>query len=267
MLDEPKFTANGSSSNLSPSLCLAWRNHSFRGFIPNIFNMKPVAILSLMAGVASALPTTAGVSGEADIEARQFTISSTRNDLEEGSSSSCPKAIFIFARATGETGNMGMSTGPAVARKLEAKYGRGNVWVQGVGGPYKADVQGNLLPEGSAPAAIEEAVRLYEMAHEKCPDTAIVTGGYSQGTALAAAAISKLDPEVMEQVKGAVLFGYTKNAQNRKQIPNYPSDRTAIYCNVGDAVCTGSLVITAAHFMYQGDAAGAAPEFLISKIG
>lgn len=89
----------------------------------------------------------------------------------------------------------------------------------------------------------------------------------SQGTALAAAAVSKLDAEVMDQVKGCVLFGYTKNAQNKKGIPNYPADRTAIYCNTGDAVCTGTLMITAAHFMYQRDAAGPAPEFLISKIG
>ncbi|KAM0405842.1 hypothetical protein ACHAQC_000931 [Fusarium culmorum] len=192
---------------------------------------------------------------------------STRNDLEQGAAGSCPKAIFIFARATTEQGNMGMSTGPAVASKLEAKYGKGGVWVQGVGGPYTADVPGNLMPDGSSPAGINEAVRLYNMAHEKCPDTPVVTGGYSQGTALVAAAISKLDAKVMDQVKGCVLFGYTKNAQNNDAIPNYPKDRTAIYCNVGDAVCTGTLIITAAHFMYQADAAGPAPEFLISKIG
>jgi cutinase len=229
--------------------------------------MKFFDILSLMAGVAVALPAAVAVPEDADIMVRQFSGSSTRDDLERGSSSNCPKAIFIFARATGETGNMGMSTGPAVARKLESNYGRGNVWVQGVGGPYNADVGGNLQPEGSTTAAINEAIRLYNMAHEKCPETPIVTGGYSQGTALAAAAISKLTPEVMEQVKGAVLFGYTKNAQNRRAIPNYPTEKTAIYCNTGDAVCTGTLVITAAHFMYQGDAAGPAPQFLISKIG
>jgi cutinase len=65
-----------------------------------------------------------------------------------------------------------------VARKLEAKYGKDQVWVQGVGGPYKADVQGNLMRDGSTPDAINEAVRLYNMAHEKCPDTPVVTGGY-----------------------------------------------------------------------------------------
>ncbi|GKU05635.1 carbohydrate esterase family 5 protein [Fusarium langsethiae] len=250
--------------------------------------MKFFSTLSFVAGMASALPA-------GDVKVRQLGSglgdglgsglgsglsggglggglgglggSSTRNDLEQGTAGSCPKAIFIFARATGEPGNMGSSTGPAVARKLEAKYGNGQVWVQGVGGPYKADVQGNLLPDGSAPAAINEAVRLYNMAHEKCPDTPVVTGGYSQGTALAAAAISKLEPEVMDQVKGCVLFGYTKNAQNKKAIPNYPQDRTAIYCNTGDGVCTGTLMITAPHFMYQSDAAGPAPEFLISKIG
>lgn len=33
-------------------------------------------------------------------------LSSTKNDLESGSSSDCPKVIFIFARASTESGNM-----------------------------------------------------------------------------------------------------------------------------------------------------------------
>lgn len=52
------------------------------------------------AGLAAALPT----SQPAEIEARQ--LSSTRNDLENGSSANCPRVIFIFARASSEPGNM-----------------------------------------------------------------------------------------------------------------------------------------------------------------
>lgn len=33
-------------------------------------------------------------------------LSNTRNDVERGSSSDCPDVIFIFARASGERGNM-----------------------------------------------------------------------------------------------------------------------------------------------------------------
>ena len=51
------------------------------------------------------------------------------------------------------------STGPAVARALENKYGANSVWVQGVGGPYAADFASNSLPDGTTQAAIDEAKR------------------------------------------------------------------------------------------------------------
>jgi cutinase len=72
---------------------------------------------------------------------------------------------------------------------------------------------------------------------------------------------------VREQVKGVVLFGYTKNLQNKKGIPSLPNDRLKVFCNPGDMVCTGTLILTAAHFTYQTSAAGPAPQFLEEKIG
>lgn len=54
------------------------------------------------AGLVAALPTT---TVEDQLEARQL-LSSTSNDLEQGSSSNCPRVIFIFARASTEPGNM-----------------------------------------------------------------------------------------------------------------------------------------------------------------
>ena len=56
------------------------------------------AAAAILAGSAMAAPAV-------DIEERQFG-SITRNDLERGSAGDCPEAIFIFARATGEPGNM-----------------------------------------------------------------------------------------------------------------------------------------------------------------
>lgn len=41
-----------------------------------------------------------------------------------------------------------------------------------------ADVASNLLPKGTNQFAINEAKRLYNLAHTTCPDSAIVTGGY-----------------------------------------------------------------------------------------
>jgi cutinase len=64
--------------------------------------MKFTQIIALFASLAAALPTQSTPDGPI-LEARQ---SSTRNDLERGSASSCPGVIFIFARASTEPGNM-----------------------------------------------------------------------------------------------------------------------------------------------------------------
>lgn len=68
--------------------------------------MKFLSALTLAAGLATALPAAAPgpVDAGGALAARQSL--TTRTDLESGSSSSCPRAIFIFARATGEPGNM-----------------------------------------------------------------------------------------------------------------------------------------------------------------
>jgi cutinase len=57
---------------------------------------------SLFATLAVATPI---VVPSNDLTARQLGMM-TSNDVKSGSSSSCPKAIFIFARASGEQGNM-----------------------------------------------------------------------------------------------------------------------------------------------------------------
>lgn len=105
------------------------------------------------------------------------------------------------------------------------------------------------------------------MAATKCPNAAIVAGGYSQGTAVVGNAVGEVSAAVQAQVKGVVLFGYTKNLQNLGRILNFPTDKTKVYCAAGDAVCTGTLVILPAHLGYGPDAATSAPKWLISKIG
>jgi cutinase len=53
-----------------------------------------------------------------------------------------------------------------------------NVWVQGVGDPYLATLDGNNAARGSPERAISEGVRLFMLAQEKCPSTPIVAGGW-----------------------------------------------------------------------------------------
>jgi cutinase len=153
-----------------------------------------------------------------------------------------------------------------VANGLAQKYGS-SLWVQGVGGPYAATLEDNALPTGTSQAAIDEATRMFTMANTKCPEAAVVAGGYSQGTAVMSNSVAGLSQTVKDQLRGVVLFGYTKNAQNHGQIPDFPADKTKVYCNPGDEVCTGSLVVTAAHFGYGPASSTDAPQWLIQKIG
>ncbi|KAK4238133.1 carbohydrate esterase [Achaetomium macrosporum] len=227
--------------------------------------MKLLQLLAA-AGLAVALPTApVEVETLAEIEARQL-LASTRNDLENGDSSNCPRVILIFARGSTETGNMGSLVGPPLASALESEY-RNDIWVQGVGGPYGATLGDNFLPGGTSQAAIGEATRLFTMANTKCPNASVVAGGYSQGAAVMSGSVSKLSTTIQNQVKGVVLFGYTQNQQNDGQIPNFPADKTKVFCNVGDAVCNGTLLILPAHLLYTDAASTDAPQWLISKIG
>ncbi|KAF5022712.1 hypothetical protein F66182_5260 [Fusarium sp. NRRL 66182] len=222
--------------------------------------MKFPIVTALLAATASALPATDNTG----IEVRQFG-GSTRNDLSNGNSGSCPGVIFVYARGSTETGNLG-TLGPSIASKLEAKYGRNGVWIQGVGGAYRATLGDNALPRGTSTAAIREMLGLFNTANQKCPSATLIAGGYSQGAALAAASVTDVDASIRNKIAGVVLFGYTKNQQNRGQIPNYPAERTKVFCNTGDLVCTGSLVVAGPHLMYQSDAAGPAPQFLIQRV-
>lgn len=89
----------------------------------------------------------------------------------------------------------------------------------------------------------------------------------SQGTAVTANAITKLDSSTKNKVLGILLYGYTKNAQTRSSIPGFPSDRVKVFCRIDDGVCGGALLVTAGHFGYLADGTG--PQginFLVQKI-
>lgn len=64
-------------------------------------------------------------------------------------------------------------------------------------------------------------------------------------------AVSTVPATVRNKIKGVVLFGYTKNAQKKGGIPNYPKDRVRVFCAKSDGVCGGTLLVTAGHFAYM----------------
>jgi cutinase len=76
---------------------------------------------------------------------------------------------------------------------------------------------------------------------------------FSQGTAVMMNAVSTVSANVRSKIKGVVLFGYTKNAQKKGGIPNYPKDRVRVFCAKSDGVCGGTLLVTAGHFAYMGN--------------
>lgn len=121
---------------------------------------------------------------------------------------------------------------------------------QGVGSPYLATLSANALPQGTTSAAIGEAQRLFRLAASKCPNTIITGGGYSQGAAVMTGAVGGLGTAIENRIVGVVLYGDTRNQQTGGSIPGYPRDDTLIICNPGDPVCSGTLIVNAAHLAY-----------------
>ncbi|KAJ0414134.1 cutinase 3 [Aspergillus carlsbadensis] len=219
------------------------------------FSINALLVAALAAlSVASPLPADADIS----LERRQIV---SADDLKNGD---CKPVAFIFARGSTEAGNMGFIVGPQVCSDLKSRLGRNNVACQGVGGAYTAGLIPNFLPENTNRQSIQAAVDMFELA-DKCPDTQIVAGGYSQGSAVISGAIQDVSDSLRAKVKGVVLFGYTRNLQDRGQIPGYPKDQTKVYCAVGDLVCSGTLIITASHMTY-GLNAGSAARFLADTV-
>jgi cutinase len=88
-----------------------------------------------------------------------------------------------------------------------------------------------------------------------------------QGTAVMHNAVSSLPTNVKAKLIAGVLFGDTRNKQDRGQIPNFPKDKVTIYCAASDGVCKGTLQVTGGHFSYIGNGDGPkAIAFLKSKL-
>jgi len=164
--------------------------------------------------------------------------------------------------------------GPIVCSGLKKAY-PDKVLCQGVGKPYSAGLGDNVGPLGTTQAAVGEATKMFTTANTKCPDSVIVFGGYSQGTAVMMNAVKGLPENIKKKTVGGVLFGYTKNKQMNGAIPNYPKDQLTVYCDptspgsssFSDGVCGGQLNVNAGHFSYMANGDGPkAIAFLKSKI-
>lgn len=180
------------------------------------------------------------------------TLDPPKNATEDGLTGPCKPITMIFAKGTGENGNVGdgNSPGPALIAQIRKIHGAENIAVQGVA--YDADVKGYLL--GGDAEGSERFLNLTNQASVKCPDTRIVLGGYSQGAQVMHNAAENFSPEVTSRVDAAVVFGDPKKTQ---PIGSIPSEKVMSICHDGDIICN-YVGATAPHLTYSQDAPQAA---------
>jgi len=209
------------------------------------------AALVLAAGVA-AIPLA--------VEKRQ-----SSNELTQGP---CKPTIFIWARGSTEVGNMGSFVGPQICSALKSALPSGTVACQGVGGKYTASMGDNGQERFTSQVAIDEAVKVFQQAVQKCPESKITFGGYSQGGAVMHGAVMTLPLEIKTHLVGGAFFGDSMNGRHHNQIPNYPKDRIIEVCHDGDGICAPKVSgITAAHLTYGMDnSARDAAKFLAKMV-
>ncbi|KAI6783468.1 uncharacterized protein J7T54_005497 [Emericellopsis cladophorae] len=184
------------------------------------------------------------------LQARQYT-GSTSNELIDGTA--CRAVTLIYARGTGQAGNIGdpAAVGPLFFNSLASRIGRTNLAVQGV--TYPANVAGFLA--GGDAAGSRTLASLAQRAATQCPRTQIVLSGYSQGAQLVHNAAAQLSSAVTNRITAVLTFGDPKQNQPFGSIP---SSRTRVICRAGDTICAGSIIPNGAHTRYQENAADAA---------
>ncbi|KAK8069889.1 cutinase [Apiospora phragmitis] len=192
---------------------------------------------------------------EAEIRA---TVGTTSNEFLDGG---CRDVVLVFARGTGQSGNM--MPGPALANALKSALGDARVAAQGVA--YSASLLGNLNSGGAPASEAQSMATLIGQVASKCPSASIVIAGYSQGAAMVHRAAEKLTTAARARVAAAVTFGDTQKAQDNGRVPTIDAGRTRIFCNSGDRVCEGTLIITGAHSDYTSSVAPAV-SFIMSKV-
>jgi len=79
--------------------------------------------------------------------------------------------------------------------------------------------------------------------------------------------VGALPAAIKDRIAVGVLFGDTRNKQDGGKVPNFPKEKTEIFCDKNDGVCGGALNVNAGHFVYTIDGSGdRAIKFLKDKI-
>ncbi|KAF1836840.1 cutinase precursor [Decorospora gaudefroyi] len=204
------------------------------------------------------LAALAGLASTSPVEIRQ-----TGSSSSEFSRGGCRDILFAWARGSSEIGNMGTIVGPQTSDGLKREFGRNAVATEGI--EYAALLSTNALPGGTDTRSKNLMKDTLNSMARQCPDSVIVSGGYSQGAAVNHRAIEELSSSVQAQIAGVILYGDTQKQQDRDQIPNFPKNKVKIICQFGDAVCRGTLTVLPAHLTY-GARADEGVAFLAAQI-
>lgn len=117
----------------------------------------------------------------------------------------CPDVEVVFARGTTEPPGVG-GIGQAFVDSLRSKLGGRVVGVYAVNYPASNDFA------RSAPSGGDDmSAHVQGMAHS-CPDTRLVLGGYSQGSAVVDLATTSMPSDVADNVAAAAEFGGARSS-------------------------------------------------------
>lgn len=138
-----------------------------------------------MIGAVALLPGLMATTSIADVVAR---------------ATPCPDVEVVFARGTNEGPGIG-GIGQPFVDSLKAQAGSRSV------GVYAVDYPASSEFATSAPAGAADATAYIEATAQRCPNTQIVMGGYSQGAAVMDYATNDMPTEIADRVAAIALFG------------------------------------------------------------
>ncbi|EHK97646.1 alpha/beta-Hydrolase [Glarea lozoyensis ATCC 20868] len=164
----------------------------------------------------------------------------------------CKPYTVIFARGTTEPGNVGILVGPPFLKALDMAAGAANVVVQGVNN-YAADVQG-YLAGGDAKGSADMAAKITTL-KAKCPNTKLITAGYSQGGQIIHNAAKLLPAATAQWISKVIIFG---DPYSKQPVANVAESKRKTFCNAGDNICVNGPLILSPHLLYGLNAVEAA---------
>ncbi|KAJ7274161.1 cutinase [Mycena rebaudengoi] len=171
----------------------------------------------------------------------------------------CSDVIVFFARGTTETAPIGSTVGPALQSALRTALGGRSLTFTGVN--YAADIAGFLA--GGDPQGSRTMATLLTNAASACPNSALVTSGYSQGGQLVHNSARLISASVASHIKAAVIFGDPDNGQS---VQGVSAANTRVFCHFGDNICQGGALVLAPHLTYHLIDMPAAASFIASHI-